>query len=74
MDAITIDLEVPGADKTPGSMAVFQYDKSLLTRLQECSDVLQASKIPVPAAKIRAEWSYFVEVQIEPAGWLLIRT
>lgn len=69
MEVPTIDVDASGAEESPGSMAVFQFDKSLLSRLQECSDVLQASKSPVPAANIRSEWSHFIEIQIEPAGW-----
>lgn len=56
-----------------GSMTVFRYDKSLLTRLYECKDVLKATEKAVPASKVREQWMYFVEMQIEPAGMLRIR-
>lgn len=51
------------------SVDVFHFgDKTLATRLQECQDVLQYNR-PVPASRVRSEWSYFMELQIEPAGW-----
>lgn len=61
-----------GTAVTTGCTGTFRFVKSLLSRQLECSDVLQASKIPVPAGKIRNEWSYYVEIKIEPAGNELI--
>lgn len=55
---------------SPGDMTIFRYDKTLLTRLNECKDALKVSEKPVPACKVREEWSYFAEVQVEPAGTL----
>lgn len=52
-------------------MSVFEFEKSLLTRLEESTDVLQCKNEPVPASQVRAEWAYHVELQIEPAGWLI---
>lgn len=56
-------------DSLPHDAQVFNFDKTLATRLQECTDVLQATDRPVAASCVRAEWSYFVELQIEPTGW-----
>lgn len=53
----------------PSDVKIFRFDKSLLTRLQECTDVLQVDDRPVPASRVRREWAYFVELQIEPTGW-----
>lgn len=52
-------------------MSVFEFEKSLLTRLEESTDVLQCKNEPVPASQVRAEWAYHIELQIEPAGWLM---
>lgn len=59
-------------DALPAAATHFHFDKSLLTRLQECRDVLQpaSDSAAVPASRVRSEWAYFVELQIEPAGWL----
>lgn len=49
-------------------MEVFEFDKTLLTRMIEAENVLRLNTNPIPASSVRREWSYFVEVQIEPAG------
>lgn len=49
-------------------MNVFEFDKSLLDRLEESAVVLQCKGAAVPASEVRSEWSYLVELQIEPAG------
>lgn len=49
-------------------MSVFEFDKSLLVRLEESTNVLQCKNGPVPASEVRNEWAYHVELQIEPAG------
>lgn len=49
-------------------MGVFEYNKSLLNRLHEAEMVLKGSGVPIPASRVRNEWSCLVELQIEPAG------
>lgn len=49
-------------------MSVFEFDKSLLERLEESAIVLQCKGAAVPASEVRSEWSYHVELLIEPAG------
>lgn len=49
-------------------MDVFNFEKTLLTRLNESVDVLRVSSDPISASNVRREWSYFVEIQIEPSG------
>lgn len=51
-------------------MNVFEFDKSLLERLQESENVLHCKDVAVPASEVRSEWCYHVELQIEPAGKL----
>lgn len=51
-------------------MNVFEYEKSLLERLQESETVLRCKNTPVPASEVRSEWAYHIELQIEPAGKL----
>lgn len=48
-------------------MEVFQFDKSMMDRLQEAHNVLTRNKA-IPASRIAEEWSYTVELLIEPAG------
>ncbi|XP_065083480.1 protein nessun dorma isoform X2 [Ochlerotatus camptorhynchus] len=50
-------------------MEVYDFEKSLLTRLQETSDVLCARGIALPASEVRTEWANYVEMAIEPTGW-----
>lgn len=50
-------------------MEVYEFEKSLLTRLQETSDVLCARGIALPASEVRTEWANYVEMAIEPTGW-----
>lgn len=49
-------------------MNVYEFEKSLLQRLEESTNVLHLKNAPVSAAEVRGEWAYFVELQIEPAG------
>lgn len=51
-------------------MNVFEFDKSLLERLQESENVLHCKDAAVPASEVRSEWCYHIELQIEPAGKL----
>lgn len=53
-----------------GSMSVFRYEKTLLSRLHECKDVLKATQNVIPASKVLEQWRYFIEMQIEPAGMI----
>lgn len=54
---------------TSKTMEVYEFEKSLLTRLQETSDVLCARGIALPASEVRTEWANYVEMAIEPTGW-----
>lgn len=49
-------------------MSVFEFDKSLLERLDESAVVLQCKGAAVSASEVRSEWSYHVELLIEPVG------
>lgn len=49
-------------------MSVYEFEKSLLVRLEESTNVLQCRDEAVPASEVRSEWAYHVELQIEPAG------
>lgn len=51
-------------------MSVYEFEKSLLVRLEESTNVLQCRDEAVPASEVRSEWAYHVELQIEPAGRL----
>lgn len=55
------------AGKTP-TMEVYEFEKSLLTRLEESCNVLQCTSSQVPASGVREEWACHVEMKIEPAG------
>lgn len=49
-------------------MNVYEFEKSLLERLEESCNVLQCKGSPVPASDVREEWACHVELKIEPAG------
>lgn len=49
-------------------MDVYEFEKSLLERMEESINVLQCKGSPVPAAEVREEWACHVELKIEPAG------
>lgn len=49
-------------------MEVFNFEKTLLTRLNESIDVLRVTSEPISASNVRREWSYFVEINTESAG------
>lgn len=48
-------------------MEVFQFEKSMMERLEEAQNVLVCDKV-IPPSKVVEEWSYLVELLIEPAG------
>lgn len=50
-------------------MEIFTFDKSLQERLVEFTDILSSRGDVVPASQIKSEWSFHVELVIEPAGW-----
>ncbi|XP_011200342.2 protein nessun dorma [Bactrocera dorsalis] len=50
-------------------MEVYEFDKCLLDRLEESMGVLSWKDEVIPASQVRSEWSYYIELQIEPAGW-----
>ncbi|XP_058814910.1 protein nessun dorma isoform X2 [Topomyia yanbarensis] len=50
-------------------MEVYEFEKSLLTRLQEAHDILSARGIPIVASAVRNEWANYIEIAIEPTGW-----
>lgn len=50
-------------------MDVFEFEKSLLTRIQETSMVLGARAGPIAASAVQTEWANYVEIAIEPIGW-----
>ncbi|XP_055600450.1 protein nessun dorma isoform X2 [Uranotaenia lowii] len=49
-------------------MDIYEFEKSLLDRLTETSDVLSARDI-IPANEVRTEWANYVEIMAEPTGW-----
>lgn len=55
-------------------MEVYEFDKCLLDRLEESMGVLSWKDEVIPASQVRSEWSYYIELQIEPAGtWCVIK-
>ncbi|XP_015592362.1 protein nessun dorma [Cephus cinctus] len=50
-------------------MEIYTFDKSLQERLVEYTAILSSRGEIVPASQIKAEWSYHVELVIEPVGW-----
>ncbi|XP_034942237.1 protein nessun dorma [Chelonus insularis] len=50
-------------------MEVYTFDKSLQERLVEFTAILSGQGTIVPASQIKSEWSYHVELVIEPVGW-----
>lgn len=49
-------------------MNVYEFEKTLLERMEESHNVLQCKGAPVPASDVREEWACHVELKIEPAG------
>lgn len=49
-------------------MNVYEFEKSLLERMEESCGVLQCKGSPVTATEVREEWACHVELKIEPAG------
>ncbi|XP_058453753.1 protein nessun dorma isoform X2 [Malaya genurostris] len=50
-------------------MDVYEFEKSLLTRLEEAHGILGARGIPITASAVRNEWANYIEIAIEPTGW-----
>lgn len=50
-------------------MEIYTFDKSLQERLVELTEILSSRGEIVPASQIQAEWSYHVDLVIEPVGW-----
>ncbi|XP_012270158.1 protein nessun dorma [Orussus abietinus] len=50
-------------------MEIYTFDKSLQERLVEFNEILSSRGDIVPASEIQSEWSYHVELVIEPTGW-----
>lgn len=54
-------------------MEPFKYNKSLLDRLNEAAEIFEATRPSIiTASQVRAEWTNYVEVTVEPAGWQAI--
>lgn len=49
-------------------MNVYEFEKTLLERMEESYNVLQCKGSAVPASDVRDEWACHVELKIEPAG------
>lgn len=49
-------------------MEVYEFEKSLLTRLEEFSSIL-ASRETIPASAVHNEWANYLEIAVEPSGW-----
>ena len=50
-------------------MEIFTFDKSLQERQQEFTEILSSRGDVVPSSRIKTEWSFHVELVIEPVGW-----
>ncbi|KAL5281630.1 SHCBP1 family protein [Megaselia abdita] len=50
-------------------MEVFEFEKNLLTRLQDVRDVLCWKDEGISSARVKYEWKYFMEIQCETTGW-----
>ncbi|XP_043287394.1 protein nessun dorma [Venturia canescens] len=51
-------------------MEIYTFDKSLQERLVEYTEILShQGEDVVPASRIKSEWSFHVELVIEPVGW-----
>lgn len=51
------------------SSGIFTFNKSREKRLEEFSDVLCSSDIPVTVTDVADEWSCTISYFIEPTGW-----
>lgn len=49
-------------------MNVYEFEKTLLERMEESRNVLKCKGSPVSASEVREEWACHVELKIEPAG------
>lgn len=50
-------------------MEVYTFDKSFQERINEFTEILSGRETIVPASRIKSEWSYHIELVIEPVGW-----
>ncbi|XP_063976165.1 protein nessun dorma [Diachasmimorpha longicaudata] len=50
-------------------MEIYTFDKSLQERLLELEEILSGRGTVVPASRIKHEWTFHVELVIEPVGW-----
>lgn len=50
-------------------MEVYEFDKNCLIRLNEMLSVLDCKNGPVQSSLIKTQWSYHLELQMEPTGW-----
>lgn len=50
-------------------MEIYTFDKSLQERLVEFSEILSSRHEIVSSSQIKSEWSYYIELVIEPVGW-----
>lgn len=50
-------------------MEIYTFNKSIQERLVELTEILSSRGEVVPASQIQAEWSYHIELVIEPVGW-----
>lgn len=50
-------------------MEIYTFDKSPQERLVELAEILSSRGEIVPASQIQAEWSFHVELVLEPVGW-----
>lgn len=50
-------------------MEVYEFDKNCLVRLNELLSVLDCKNGPVQSSLIKTQWSYHLELQMEPTGW-----
>lgn len=49
-------------------MEVIEYNKSLLTRLEEATEVLNCTSSRVGASDVASQWAYYIECYVEPSG------
>lgn len=50
-------------------MEIYTFDKSLRERLVEYEGVLSGRDTVVPSSRIKREWTFDIELVIEPVGW-----
>ncbi|XP_044742620.1 protein nessun dorma [Chrysoperla carnea] len=47
----------------------YVYEKSVEDRLSDYNEILRIDGRSIPASQIQREWSYHLELAIDPAGW-----